>query len=160
MRNVPNNVHLMSGLDFTRALMHKEFSVPFQDKLGAYFTKVDVGYVEMVLPLQDDLTNSFGLLNGGVHSAIADFCVTFAVRSHLPPGKSSTTLSLHIDFMRAQKEFIGKVYAVGKVTKPGSQIYFAESCLKANGDRILSKSTATLKVTEIKEYTLAPSPQQ
>jgi acyl-CoA thioesterase len=120
-----------------RALISKN---PFIAFMGIEVPVLGLGYARFVLPFQDRLTNTIGLLQGGVIAALADEAVAFALWSLVPEGESISTVELKINFLAPVRQ--GLVIAEAHIAKRGNNISLGEVEVR-NNDRLVSKGLFT-----------------
>ena len=82
-----------------------------------------------------------GSLHGGVLCSIADTAMGFAHSSTLEDGETSTTLELHINFLRPVWD--AKLRAVGRVTKAGRTVSLIECDVFDEKDRMVARASST-----------------
>jgi acyl-CoA thioesterase len=120
-----------------RALVAKN---PFIAFLGIEVPELGLGYAKFILPFQDRLTNTIGLLQGGVIAALADEAVAFALWSLVPEGESINTVELKINFLAPIRE--GPVIAEAHIAKRGNNISLGEVEVW-NQNRLVAKGLFT-----------------
>ena len=120
-----------------RTLLDKN---PFIASMGIEVPELGLGYARFVLPFQARLTNTIGLLQGGVIAALADEAVAFALWSMVPDGESISTVELKINFLSPVRQ--GLVEAEAIIAKRGRNISLGEVEVKNQG-RLVAKGLFT-----------------
>lgn len=119
---------------------------PFAELIGLNFTKVEPGYSQCTLEINEDLLNPHGVLHGGVPYSMADTGMAAALVSMLEPGKSCTTIELNIVYFRPTTS--GTLICETKVVRKGRTIGFIEAEI-SNNDKLISKATGTFSIIDL-----------
>lgn len=85
--------------------------------LGAEMTVVEPGYVEIVLPYRENLTQQHGFFHAGATATIADSAGGYAGFTLFPPGASVLTSEFKINLLAPANG--ARLIAKGRVVKPG-----------------------------------------
>lgn len=97
----------------------------FMKHMGMKLTKIEPGYVEGELEIEEKHLQQNYFLHGGVMATASDVVMGFAAYSLCPVELGVVTSDLHVSFL---KPGIGsKMRAIGRVVKPGSSLYFCEA---------------------------------
>ena len=113
---------------------------PFIKFIGIQVPQLGRGYARFVLPFKHDLTNSIGLLQGGVIAALADEAVAFALYSLIKEGETINTVEMKINFLAAVQG--GETEAVAHIAKRGRTISLGEFEVR-QGERLVAKGLCT-----------------
>jgi acyl-CoA thioesterase len=113
---------------------------PFIKFVGIQVPQLGQGYARFVLPFKGELTNSIGLLQGGMIAALADETVAFALYSLVKEGETINTVEMKINFLGAVQE--GEVTAEAQITKRGRTISLGEVVVRQD-DRLVAKAMCT-----------------
>jgi uncharacterized protein (TIGR00369 family) len=84
--------------------------------IGASLTVAEPGYVEIVLPFRDDLTQQKGYVHGGILGMICDSACGYSAYSLMPADCSLVTVEYKINILNPA---LGPLVAKGSVVKPG-----------------------------------------
>ena len=84
--------------------------------IGASLDVVEPGYVEIVLPFRDDLTQQKGYVHGGILGMICDSACGYSAYSLMPADCSLVTVEYKINILNPA---VGPLVAKGSVVKPG-----------------------------------------
>ena len=95
--------------------------MPAWDYLGARLLKVSAGFAQVALPFRVEMSNSWGTLQAGFITAIADAAGGYALLTISQPHTLVTTIELKINFLRPISE---DVTAEGKIIHLGASIEF------------------------------------
>ncbi len=116
------------------------------DLIEAEMTVVEPGYVEIVLPFRDELTQQHGFFHAGATATIADSAGGYAAFTLFPPEASVLTAEFKVNLVAPADG--ARLIACGRVVKPGRTLttcdleVYAE---KADGSRRLcAKGLQTL----------------
>ena len=89
----------------TRDRIARQFieAIPHARALGMSLNRLGVGEAEISMPWNADFVGDprSGIIHGGVISALMDTCCGAAVLSHPTGPRSTATIDLRIDYMRA-----------------------------------------------------------
>lgn len=88
--------------------------------IGAKLVDVSPGFVEIELPVRDDLTQQHGYLHAGVVTAVTDSACGYAALSLMPEGAEVLTVEYKVNFMSPASG--QRLIARGRVVKPGRTI--------------------------------------
>ena len=109
--------------------------------LGFRVTAVGKGEATVEMDTNSAHHNPMGSLHGGVLCSIADTAMGFAHSSTLDDGETSTTLELHINFLRPVWD--AKLRAVGRVIKAGRTISLIECDVFDEKARLVARASST-----------------
>lgn len=98
------------------------------------------GYVEAT----EDHLNPYGIVHGGVVSALVDTAMGAAVAPMLRDGERCATIEMQVRFLRTAG--VGTLRADARVIKPGSTVFHVECTVTDDADRIVASGTATFAV--------------
>ncbi len=88
--------------------------------LGAEMTVVEPGYVEIVLPYRENLTQQHGFFHAGATATIADSAGGYAAFTLFPPDASVLTSEFKINLLAPANG--ARLIAKGRVVKPGRML--------------------------------------
>ena len=95
-----------------RLRQHVEASA-FHGWAGLELVSVEVGVVEVALPVQAHHLNPGGILHGGLIATLADTAIGLAVRSALPAEHTHVTAQLDVKLPRARRSRNGSRHRKG-----------------------------------------------
>src|SRR5437763_14033026 len=99
-------------------------SSEFHGWAGLELVSVEVGEVEVALPVQTHHLNPGGILHGGLIATLADTAIGLAVRSALPADQTHVTAQLDVHFLERVDQ--GTVRATGKAVRVGGRMAYGE----------------------------------
>ena len=125
-----------------------EFAVhiPFVELLGFELLVCDAGRAEIVLPLRDELTNSWSVAHGGVLMTLLDVAMAGAARSPNQAGHATSngvvTVEMKTSFMRPG---LGRLLAIGRLMHRSASLAFCEASVHDANDVIVAHASGTFK---------------
>jgi uncharacterized protein (TIGR00369 family) len=106
---------------------------------------VEEGRVEFGCTLDESVYNPIGVVHGGLVCTLLDSVAGCAVHTTLPAGMGYTSIEIKVNYLRAVHADSGPLTAIGRVTKPGRRVAFAEGeILDAQGRRVATASSSLL----------------
>lgn len=120
--------------------------IPFVEELGMQLQRLEGGEAEIVLPLREALTNSWGVAHGGVTMTLLDVAMAHAARSpdpttgEHPPGV--VTVEMKTSFLRPG---LGTLTARGKLLHKTASMAFCEGSVLDEAGLLLAHATGTFK---------------
>jgi uncharacterized protein (TIGR00369 family) len=125
---------------------HVESSA-FHAWAGLDLVRVEVGEVEVALPLQPHHLNPGGILHGGLIATLADTAIGLAVRSSLPADRTHVTAQLDVHFLERVDH--GTVRATGRAVRVGARMAYGEGDVRDGDDRLLARASGTFIVLPV-----------
>jgi len=119
---------------------------PFGELIGLNFIKVDNGYSQCALRVNEKLFNPHKVLHGGVIYSMADTGMGGALYPLLDESELCTTIEIKINYFKAVKS--GNLVCDTKVIHKGKKIAVMESEIK-NNKQLIAKATGTLSIFKI-----------
>lgn len=119
-----------------RERLEKGLARGFTLDLGIRFRKLDEGYAELEMPMEDRKRNIYGMAHGGVLYTLLDTSSGFAVRSY---GDRVVTLTGTVNYLVAGKEtayLLSKARVVrkgGHTAVVSAEVFDDKGTLLANG---------------------------
>jgi uncharacterized protein (TIGR00369 family) len=139
----------MSGLDYLRAVGDGEIPPPPVARLlGMTWESVAEGEVVFGLEPHESHFNPIGAVHGGVLCTVLDSATGCAVHSTLPVGWGYTSIDFAVQYQRGVGMESGPLRIVGRVTKPGRRVAFAEAVATDASGRVVATATSSLLVFE------------
>lgn len=127
-------------------IMSKGFH-PFGDLIGLEFTKLQKGYSQCILTINEKLLNPHKVLHGGVIYSMADTGMGAALYPHLNIDEICATVEVKIMYFSAAKS--GDLTCETVVLHKGKRIAILESEITNNG-RSIAKATGTYSIFKAK----------
>ncbi len=126
--------------------MEFKVRIPFVQLLGMQLQRFEPGEAEILLPLREELTNSWGVAHGGVTMTLLDVAMAHAARSPVKPGGDSlpgvVTIEMKTSFMRPGE---GVMRAVGRRMHHTATMAFCEGQVFDERGRLVGHSSGTFK---------------
>jgi uncharacterized protein (TIGR00369 family) len=121
--------------------MSTELNITAFDKtLGVNILESKPRYAKLSLPFQENLTNPYGSLHGGVISTLIDTAMAVAVFSTFP-GSLFYTRKLDIKFVsQAEKNTI---FAEARIVNQKKHFVFGKVLVKDGAGRLIAQALAT-----------------
>jgi uncharacterized protein (TIGR00369 family) len=118
---------------------------PLQKHLGFQITEWREGFARFELPMEPFLMNRYGILHGGIHSAMADTCMGFCgCYTGDPDAKQlAMTLNLNVNFVGRLEG--NMLIAEGRVTGGGAKTFFAEAVVKDELENVAARATGVFR---------------
>jgi uncharacterized protein (TIGR00369 family) len=126
-----------------RLRQHVEASA-FHGWAGLELVSVEVGVVEVALPVQAHHLNPGGILHGGLIATLADTAIGLAVRSALPADQTHVTAQLDVHFLERVDQ--GTVRASGRAVRVGGRMAYGEADVRDEAGRLLARASGTFIV--------------
>ncbi len=123
---------------------------PFGELIGLNFTKVENGYSQCTLEVNQNLFNPHMVLHGGVIYSMADTGMGGALYTMLVENELCATVEIKINYFKAVKS--GNLTCNTKVIHKGKRIAVMESEIKNNGN-LVAKAIGTYSIFNIKRKT-------
>jgi uncharacterized protein (TIGR00369 family) len=141
-----------SGIDLMKAINAGELPPPpIAYTLDYRLVEVREGYAVFAGTPAEFHYNPMGVVHGGYASTLLDSALGVAVQSVMPQGFGSTTIELHVYFVRPLTRDTGRVRAIAQVLHQGKRIVTAEARLVDENDKLYSHATSTYMVLDLRE---------
>jgi len=115
----------------------------FAELIGLDFTKLDKGYSQCILDVNEKLMNPHKVLHGGVMYSMADTGMGGALYSLLNEGELCATVEIKISYFKPVRS--GKLVCDTHVIHKGKRIGILESEIK-NDDTLVAKANGTFSI--------------
>ena len=140
--------------DFEKTIRKKLEKQFFMHHIGFDLTKIEPGYVEGELILEEKHQQQFSYTHGGVTATVADLVMGFAAYSLVSSDEGTVTSDLKISYLRPGSG--AKVIGRGKVIKAGNLLHFCEAdviCLSETGEEtLIARGYATMCVVKANSH--------
>jgi acyl-CoA thioesterase len=132
-----------------------EHLAPFTKLLGLNISRVEEGYCQGVIEVDEKLQNVHEtmhggvvrIMHGGVISTLADTCMAIALSSSLDENELPRTLEMKISYFVAVTS--GVLTCESKIIHKGGTVAALESEITNDG-RLIAKATATFGIVKAK----------
>lgn len=120
--------------------------IPFLAHIGCELIRFDAGDAELALVLKEELTNSWGVVHGGISMTLLDAAMAHAARSPAEPGGEErpgvVTIEMKTSFLRPGS---GRLRAFGKVLHRTATMSFCEGSIVDDSGSLVAHGTGTFK---------------
>jgi uncharacterized protein (TIGR00369 family) len=120
--------------------------IPFVELLGFELLRFERGEAEIALPPREDLTNSWGVVHGGVTMTLLDVVMAHAARSPGEDGVAETsgvvTVEMKTSFLRPG---LGRLVATGRRLHRTASLAFCEGSLVDADGQLVAHASGTFK---------------
>ena len=141
---------IMPGIDYLQAMIDGEIPPPpIIALMDMDLVSVGEGTVTFTCMPNESHYNPIGAVHGGFACTVLDSAAGCAVQTTLPAGVGYTSLEIKVSYLRALSTTSGELTVVGRVTKPGSRVAFAEAVITDAAGRTVATATSTLLVFPI-----------
>ncbi len=94
----------------------------------------------------ESVYNPIGVVHGGLVCTLLDSVIGCAVHTTLPAGVGYTSIGLTVNYLRPVTADSGALTAVGRVTKPGRRVAFADGDVRDAAGRLVATATGSCLV--------------
>jgi uncharacterized protein (TIGR00369 family) len=134
----------LSGIEYLRALIAGRIAVPpIMRLIGFRFVLVEEGLVVFECEPGEQHYNLIGVVHGGLALTLLDSAMGCCVHTRVPLSKSSTTLEVKVNLVRAITVQTGTVRATGHVIHLGRKTATAEARLEDAAGKLYAHGTST-----------------
>ena len=116
--------------------------VVFNQLIGLQREFAEDGVSRLVLPINPQLFNNFGVVHGGVLMSMLDSTMTAAALSRFDFERLVVTVDLQTQFVKAGQ---GVLTGHGKVVGGGKSLAFCEGRIEDAGGELVAKASAVFK---------------
>src|SRR5450755_438135 len=120
--------------------------IPFVEMLGFQLVRFEHGEAEIALQLRDELSNSWGVVHGGVTMTLLDVVMAHAARSPDDKGIAETsgvvTVEMKTSFLRPG---LGRLVGTGRRLHRTASMAFCEGSLVDGEGQLVAHATGTFK---------------
>ena len=126
--------------------MEFKVRIPFVDLLGFELLRLDAGAAEIALDLREELTNSWGVVHGGVTMTLLDVVMAQAARSPSQlggePQSGVVTIEMKTSFLRPGQ---GRLLSEGRRLHRTASLAFCEGWVRDADGALVGHATGTFK---------------
>ena len=123
-------------------------NVPFSQFIGLEIDSVEEGYSKISLEAGHNLSNSLGVVHGGVLSLLADFSGAISIRTILGTKVTFSTVELKINYL--EPAVLGEIFAEGRVIRCGSTIAVTSVDIRDSMEKLVATGLATYMISRRK----------
>lgn len=117
----------------------------FMKLIGFHITKIEPGYIEGELQIEEKHLQQHDFLHGGLMATCLDIAMGFSAFTLLPADKAVVTADINISYYNPGDGV--KLIARGWVDKPGSRLYFCEgeiTVVDKKGNEVLTNKAKSI----------------
>lgn len=134
----------MSGLEFLQAMASGEIPQPPIALLMNFgVAEAENGRVVFTVVPGEYHYNPVGIVHGGLAATLLDSAMACSIISTLPAGVGSTTVELHINYVRPLVLDSGKLFCTGEVIHAGRTVATAQGRLTDETGKLYAHGTTT-----------------
>lgn len=137
----------VSGLEFLTRMKNREVPGP---PIAAHFAmdilEVEPGSVTFTCTPDESHMNPIGVVHGGLVCTLLDSALGCATHTTLPAGTGYTSIEIKVSYLRPVTAAAGPLTCVGRVTKPGRRVAFAEGEVVDGAGKVVATATGSLLV--------------
>ena len=128
-------------------LNHKFPHVPVWDLMGIEVTQMGEGTATLTMPVEEKMTNPYGMLHGSGVYALADSAVAVAISTLTQKGKQFFTVEMKVNYLEPVTTGIvearAKVLRQGRIVPGEVDVY--------NENKLVAKAIATYIIVDEKK---------
>jgi uncharacterized protein (TIGR00369 family) len=141
----------MSGADYLQAMFDGKLPrAPISALVGITAGLVEDGQVTFHCTPGESTYNPIGTIHGGLLCTLLDSVTACAVHSTLPAGTAYSTLEIKVSYLRSASAGV-ELIAVGRVTRRGRRVSFADGEIRDPQGRLVATATATCLIEALGE---------
>ena len=134
----------VSGLAYLQGMVEGRFPAPpIADLMNFALTEVEERRAVFEVEPAEYHYNPGGAVHGGLAATLCDSAMACAIQSTLPAGTFSTTIELHVNYLRPVTTETGRLRCVGEVIHCGRQVATAEARLVDEDGKLYAHATTT-----------------
>jgi uncharacterized protein (TIGR00369 family) len=140
----------LSGREFLEQIVAgKVPPPPIARLMGFDLGRIDDGEVTFVGTPDESVYNPIGMVHGGYVCTMLDSALGCAVHTTLPAGTTYTSIEIKVNYLRPVFGGAGEVTVVGRVTKPGRRVAFAEGEVIGADGKVLATAQSSFLIMPI-----------
>lgn len=149
----------LSGIDYLQAMAAGTLpGPPIAALFGLTIAEVEPGRVSFRVTPDESAYNPIGVVHGGLVCTLLDTVVGCAVQSTLPVGTGYTSIEIKVNYLRPVTVDSGELRAIGRVTKPGRRVAFADGEVLDGKGRPVATASSSLLVFPLPGRTATEPP--
>ncbi|MCS6805669.1 MAG: PaaI family thioesterase [Acidobacteriota bacterium] len=150
----------MSGLEYLQAIQRQQLPAPpIASLMGYDLVEVSPGRVVFVVSPHECHYNPLGVVHGGLLATVMDSAMACAIHTMLPRGEGSTTLELHVNYVRAVTIQTGPLRCEGEVIYRGGRIATAQARVFDQSGLLYAHGTTTCLIFRLSQDSGTPNQQ-
>lgn len=140
----------LDGIEYLRKMASGDLpGAPIASHFGMQLVNVDEGTVTFECHPNESHYNPIGMVHGGLVCTLLDSALGCAAQTLLPAGTGYTSIELKVNYLRPVTADSGPLRCVGRVTKPGRRVSFADAEVVDNQNKVVATASGSLLVFPI-----------
>lgn len=140
----------LDGIDYLKKVAAGEIpGAPIAGHFQMELVDVDHGSVSFRCQPDESHYNPIGGVHGGLVCTLLDSALGCATQTTLPAGTGYTSIEIKVNYLRGVTRDSGPLTCVGRVTKPGRRVAFAEGEVLDSDGRTVATASGSLLVFPI-----------
>lgn len=137
----------LAGIDYLKKMAAGEIpGAPIASHINMQLLEVDHGTVTFTCHPDESHFNPIGAVHGGLVCTLLDSALGCAAHTTLPAGTGYTSIEIKINYLRPVMSDSGPLTCIGRVTKPGRRVTFAEGEVLDNTGKPVATASGTLLI--------------
>lgn len=122
---------------------------PMINFFGIKLEELSPGYARVLLPFRPEFAQGFGVVQGGIITALGDAAAGVAFMTLMNPGEAVVTIELNINFLNPARE--SDLVSEARIAHQGTMISLSEFEVRTPDRALVAKGTTTLTAKALKE---------
>lgn len=140
----------LEGIEYLRRMIRGELpGPPIASHVAMELKSVDAGTATFIATPDESHYNPIGAIHGGFVCTLLDSALGCAAHTLLPAGTGYTSIEIKVNYLRPVSPTSGPLTCVGRVTKPGRRVTFAEGEVTDAAGRVVATASGSLLVFPI-----------
>lgn len=102
-------------------------AVPAAKLLGFELVRCDEREAEVRMPARADFAQEYGVVHGGILTALADTAAVYLTLPRLSDSERMTSIELKVNFLEAARPGGGELRAVARLVRGGKRVVVCEA---------------------------------
>jgi uncharacterized protein (TIGR00369 family) len=111
--------------------------VPVARLFGFQLIRCDEREAEVRMPAREDFAQEYGVVHGGILTALADTAAVYLTLPRLGDSERMTSIELKVNFLEAARPGGGELRAVARLVRAGRRVVVCESTVHQNECAVL-----------------------
>jgi uncharacterized protein (TIGR00369 family) len=122
---------------------------PMINFFGIALEELSPGYARVRLPFRLEFAQGFGVVQGGIITALGDAAAGIAFMTLLNPGEAVVTIELKINFLNPAKQT--DMVSEARIAHQGAMISLSEFEIRTPDQTLVAKGTTTVTAKSLRE---------
>lgn len=124
---------------------------PMVNFFGIELEELSPGYAKVCMPFRPEFAQGFGVVQGGIITALGDAAAGIAFMTLLNPGEAVVTIELKINFLNPVRR--SAMVSEARIAHQGTLISLSEFEIRTPDHALVAKGTTTVTARAQKEPT-------